>query len=253
MIWPDWAAINATACRDRLGNQNSALGRSRVRQRTDPQPSCILRESSECLAVPLMDRSVSSASEVVALGGLEQACRPDVASRGHDERRLWTRRAALAAPLFLAACASEVVEAPPPDRRALEAARADPVRASAWLNAYRAEAGLAAVRLDAQLTSLAQAQADAMAATDHMSHDVAGAFSTRLAAAGVRAGEAGENICAGYYSTDEAMAAWRASPEHDANLRLAAAARFGIALAKNPRSRWGAFWAMAIASPPPTG
>ena len=58
-------------------------------------------------------------------------------------------------------------------------------------------------------------------------------------------------MCAGYYSTEEAMAAWRASPEHDANLRMRSATRFGIALAKNSHSRWGAFWAMAIASPPP--
>jgi uncharacterized protein YkwD len=47
------------------------------------------------------------------------------------------------------------------------------------------------------------------------------------------------------------MVAWRTSPEHDANLRMPSATRFGIALAKNPRSSWGAFWAMAIASPPP--
>jgi uncharacterized protein YkwD len=67
----------------------------------------------------------------------------------------------------------------------------------------------------------------------------------------VRVGEAGENVCAGYYSTSAAMEAWRRSPEHDVNLRLRAATRFGVGLAKNPRSQWGAFWAMAIASPPP--
>ena len=74
-------------------------------------------------------------------------------------------------------------------------------------------------------------------------------FAARLAAAGARAAEAGENICAGYYSTQEAMVAWRDSPEHDANLRMRSATCFGIALAKNLHSRWGAFW--AIASPPP--
>jgi uncharacterized protein YkwD len=163
-----------------------------------------------------------------------------------------TRRAMLAAPLLLSACASEIVEAPRGrSLRELEAARADPAQAREWLNAYRAKAGLAAVRLDAELTALAQAQADAMAAADRMSHDVNGNFAARLAAAGVRVAEAGENICAGYYSTEEAMVAWRASPEHDANLRMRSATRFGIALAKNLHSQWGAFWAMAIASPPP--
>jgi uncharacterized protein YkwD len=167
-------------------------------------------------------------------------------------RRHLTRRAMLAAPLFLSACASEIVEAPTGrSLRALEAARVDPAQAVEWLNAYRAKASLAAVRIDEEFMALAQAQAQAMAAADRMSHDVKGNFAARLADAGVRAAEAGENICAGYYSTQEAMLAWRDSPEHDANLRMRSATRFGIALAKNLHSRWGAFWAMAIASPPP--
>ena len=154
-------------------------------------------------------------------------------------------------PLWLAGCASEIAEPPRVTRRALEAVRLDPAEATAMVNAYRAQAGLGEVRLDPELAAVAQAQADAMAAEDRMSHDVKAGFATRLAAAGVRAGEAGENICAGYYSTADAIAAWRHSPEHDANLRLPAATRFGIALAKNSQSRWGAFWAMAIASPAP--
>jgi len=105
------------------------------------------------------------------------------------------------------------------------------------------------VQIDEELMAIALAQAQAMAAADRMSHDVKGNFAARLAAAGARAAEAGENICASYYSTQEAMVAWRDSPEHDANLRMRSATCFGIALAKNLHSRWGAFW--AIASPPP--
>ncbi len=161
-----------------------------------------------------------------------------------------TRRAALLLPLAIAGCAQEI-PAPLVSRRKLDAVRLDAAEAVAWLNAYRARQGLGPVRIDPALTALAQAQAEAMAAADRVSHDVKGPFAFRLASAGVRAGEAGENVCAGYFSTDDAMAAWRASPEHDVNLRLRSATRFGIALAKNPRSPWGAFWAMAIASPPP--
>ncbi len=161
-----------------------------------------------------------------------------------------TRRVALAVPLVLAACASQVFEPPPPTRRKLDAVRLDAAEAATWLNAYRAKSGLGPVRLDPQLTALAQAQADAMAAADRVSHDLNGRFAVRLAASGVHASEAGENVCAGYFSTQDAMAAWAASPEHDVNLRMRSATRFGIALAKNPRSPWGAFWAMAIASPP---
>jgi uncharacterized protein YkwD len=157
----------------------------------------------------------------------------------------------LALPLWLAACASEIVEPTPISRAKLDAVRLDREQAAAWLNAYRAKSGLGPIHLDPQLTALAQAQADAMAAADKVSHDINGHFAVRLAAAGVRAGEAGENVCAGYFSTAEAMEAWRNSPEHDVNLRLRPATRFGVALAKNPRSPWGAFWAMAVASPPP--
>jgi uncharacterized protein YkwD len=157
-----------------------------------------------------------------------------------------TRRAALFAPLFLASCASEP-PAPPVAPRDLAAARLDRAAALAWLNAYRAKAGLGAVSLDPDLNTLAEKQAQAMADADRLSHDVNGGFSARLAAAGLRVREAGENVCAGYFSTEAAMQSWAASPEHDANLRLKAVTRFGIALAKNPTSRYGAFWAMAIA------
>lgn len=198
-----------------------------------------------------MKESVAYVGEINASYPRRQASEGEGSARDRPARRKWTRRAALVAPLVLASCASDVVESPPPTRRALDAVRADPAKAIAWLNTYRAEAGLSAVSLDADRANLSQSQANAMAAADRMSHDVAGAFSARLGAAGVRVGEAGENVCAGYFSTEDAMAAWRASPGHDANLRLASATRFGIAVAKNPRSRFGAFWAMAIASPPP--
>ena len=159
-----------------------------------------------------------------------------------------SRRAALILPLGLAACASEIA-APPVSLEKLDAVRLDAGAALSWLNGYRAQAGLGPVRLDPGLTALAQAQAEAMAGADKVAHDVAGGFASRLAAAGLRPEEAGENVCAGYFSTFEAMEAWRRSPEHDVNLRLKAATRFGVALAKTPRGSWGAFWAMAIAAP----
>jgi uncharacterized protein YkwD len=126
----------------------------------------------------------------------------DEQSPFHNRSARLTRRAVLAAPFILSGCASEIVEAPNGrSLRKLEAARVDPVQAKEWLNAYRAEAGLAPVRIDDEFIALAQAQAEAMAAADRISHDVNGSFAARLAAAGARAVEAGENICAGYYST----------------------------------------------------
>ena len=157
-----------------------------------------------------------------------------------------TRRAALVAPLLLASCASEP-PAPPVSARRLDATRLDRAAALAWLNAYRAKVGLGTVTLDPDLNVLAERQAQAMADADRVAHDLNGGFAARLAAAGLRPREAGENVCAGYFSTDAAMQAWANSPEHDANLRLHTATRFGVGLAKNARSPWGAFWAMAVA------
>ena len=159
-----------------------------------------------------------------------------------------SRRAALLLPLGLAACATDA-PAPSLAPGKLDSARLDPGAARSWLNDYRRRAGLGPVRLDPALNALAQGQAEAMAAADKVSHDVAGSFAARLAAAGLRPTEAGENVCAGYFSTAEALEAWRRSPEHDLNLKLKTGARFGIGLAKTPASRWGAFWAMAIAAP----
>ena len=62
----------------------------------------------------------------------------------------------------------------------------------AAITAYRASHGLGPVRLDPALTAMAQRQADAMVAANTLSHTVAGAFTTRLASAGIETTEAGE-------------------------------------------------------------
>ena len=43
---------------------------------------------------------------------------------------------------------------------------------------------------------------------------------------------------------------WRKSPGHDANLRMKEATRFGIALAKDPQTRYRAWWALVVAGEP---
>jgi hypothetical protein len=114
---------------------------------------------------------------------------------------------------------------------------------------YRAEEGLNPVRLDPALTAMAQRQAQAMAQSGTMTHEVAGA---RLAASGMNA-PTGENLGAGYMSFDEALAGWRASAGHNANLLMSGATRFGIALAKNPTDAYGAYRAMEVGAEPRSG
>jgi Cysteine-rich secretory protein family len=92
----------------------------------------------------------------------------------------------------------------------LSRVRLDPTAATAKLNAYRAENGLNPLRLDPTLTAMAERQAQAMAKSGTMSHDVDGSLSARLAASGIKA-PTGENLAAGYMSLDEVLGGWRAS------------------------------------------
>ena len=152
----------------------------------------------------------------------------------------------------LAGCVEATDNAPidPHAARDVAAVHLDPAAATSMLNAYRESQTLGAVRLDPTLTAMAQRQADAMAAANQMSHDVAGSFSSRLAASGVEAKAAAENLGGGYYSLQEAMDGWRRSPEHNANLLMPDAKRFGIAIAKDPRTHYGVYWAMEMAAEP---
>ena len=155
--------------------------------------------------------------------------------------------------LILAGCAGEPLTTGPLNPRfeqQVAATRLDPAAAAAAITAYRASHGLRPVRLDPTLTAMAQRQADAMVAANALSHTVAGAFTTRLASAGVVTTEAGENLGAGYFSLDEAMAGWRGSSEHNANLLIANATRIGIAIAKDPRTHYGVYWALELAAEP---
>jgi uncharacterized protein YkwD len=110
---------------------------------------------------------------------------------------------------------------------------------------YRRAHGLSAVRTDAQLTAVAQRQAQAMAASGVMHHGAAGPFATRIA--GVHASAAGENIAAGTKTWSETLSRWKQSTAHNANLLLPKASRIGVAVAYGGQSR-KAFWALEIAN-----
>src|SRR5262245_39864718 len=63
------------------------------------------------------------------------------------------------------------------------------------ISRYRREHGLSTVKIDPQLTAIAERQAKAMAASGIMDHSVAGSFASRIS--GARMGMASENIAAG--------------------------------------------------------
>src|SRR5215467_9023121 len=106
-------------------------------------------------------------------------------------------------------------------------ARAEDV--ASLISQYRKAHGLPAVKVDAELTAVAERQAQAMAKRGVMDHNVAGPFSMRMA--GVRVGTAGENLAEGTKTWAETMKLWEASAGHNANLLLADATHIGIAVA----------------------
>lgn len=158
---------------------------------------------------------------------------------------------ALAATL-LTACAGESRREAlgPGAAEKLASVSLDPASAGRILNAYRASNGLGAVRPDPRLMGMAQRQADAMAKSNSLSHDAAGSFGARVESAGLNSARAAENLGGGYYSTEEAFAGWRQSSAHNANLLMREASRYGIALAKDPRTSYGAWWVLVVAADP---
>ena len=122
----------------------------------------------------------------------------------------------------------------------------DEARASSVISSYRKAHGQSAVSLDPALVKVALRQAEAMASADDLSHVVDGALPQRLAAGGADRSAAVENVSAGYDSLDSAVASWRQSPAHNANLLFAPMRRMGIAAARAPSTRFKTFWALVM-------
>jgi len=113
------------------------------------------------------------------------------------------------------------------------------------ISQYRHAHGLSTVKIDPQLTAIAERQAKAMAASGIMDHNVAGPFTARIS--GVRTVMAGENIAAGSKTWAQTLHMWQASPGHNANLLLSKADIVGVAVATNEQTRYKTYWAMVIA------
>lgn len=152
---------------------------------------------------------------------------------------------ALGSLLCLADCSTAPVEPPAPSG-SIETVVVDLPAAQDQISAYRRSRGLPAVVVDAGLVAMAQSQADAMASSDQLSHDVGGNLVQRLAAAHRPTGAAVENVSAGYASIGEALDGWRRSAMHDANLRDPRMRRMGIAAALAPSTHYKRFWALVM-------
>ena len=125
---------------------------------------------------------------------------------------------------------------------AASCAHADDI--TAMISQYRREHGLRAVKTDAKLTAVAVRQAQAMAKTGIMDHDVAGSFASRIAGANIDSGA--ENIAAGTKTWADTLRIWKESPGHDRNLLRPDADSIGVAVARNENTRYKVYWAMVI-------
>jgi uncharacterized protein YkwD len=174
-------------------------------------------------------------------------------------KRFLVRAAFVAACLGLAACAPKPAEVPetapsPPAltgdarERAALAAHADPIATAEAVSRYREAHGLSAVTPDPALQRIAQAQADAMAKQNLLSHELAGSLTQRFDAAHLAKATAVENVSAGYFTLGDVMNGWRKSPGHNANLLDPKMRKLGIATAYAPGTRYLVFWALDMSN-----
>src|SRR5215470_5544457 len=121
-------------------------------------------------------------------------------------------------------------------------ARAEDI--TAMISQYRREHGLPAVKTDSKLTAVAERQAQAMAKSGVMDHDVDGSFASRISGANVVTGA--ENIAAGTTTWTDTLRMWKESTGHNRNLLMPGADLLGVAIARNENTRYKVYWAMVI-------
>lgn len=119
-------------------------------------------------------------------------------------------------------------------------ARDDTATAVALVSQYRRSHGLPPVRGDADLAAAARHQASAVARAGKLSHDAGSSFTSRMAAYRLGNVAAAENLSMGPETAEAAIARWRASPAHNANLLMREARRVGMA-------HDGRYWALVLA------
>lgn len=116
---------------------------------------------------------------------------------------------------------------------------------AAGVNAIRARYGLGPLTPDPTLHGVAQQQADAMAAADQMSHNVAGGFGNRMPGG---YGVAAENIAAGTWTLEDTLRLWEESQGHLANMLIRNLSFVGFGYAYSPRSQ-RYYFALVLAAP----
>jgi uncharacterized protein YkwD len=121
--------------------------------------------------------------------------------------------------------------------------------AQSMISGYRGNNGLGPVTIDPELMRLASEQAQAMATSGKVDHDLGHPFQERIRNSGFDPSGAVENISAGYHTLADAFSGWRDSPPHRANMLNRSATRMGIAAVYTPKSKYKVFWTLILAAP----
>lgn len=129
-----------------------------------------------------------------------------------------------------------------------QGATIDPAAARDMISIYRTNNGLPVLTVDPALQRAAQQRAQEMVQAGAASPDTQQKLKARLAAEGITAGVAVENVSAGYHTLAEAFSGWRQSTSHNANMLNRSATRMGIATAYAPDSKYKVYWALVLAN-----
>jgi len=112
------------------------------------------------------------------------------------------------------------------------------------INAFRAQHGKPPLKVSVALTRAAEWMSHDMADHDNFDHvDSKGRdFDERMEAFGYHPATKAENIAAGASSAAAALAQWKASPPHKANLLRSKLKVMGVGRARNLDSTFGWYW-----------
>lgn len=113
------------------------------------------------------------------------------------------------------------------------------------INEYRAEEGIAPLRLNEELTIMACARAEEIAWSGEHSHQRPNGSScfTIFKEAGFNEGTAGENLGYGFWTPEEVCRAWKDSRTHYENLMNPKFVEIGIGVAADPDEKGKLCWA----------
>ena len=108
-------------------------------------------------------------------------------------------------------------------------------------NRERTRADLTPLRRSAELSRAAELQAEQMAASGKLAHEIPGSryptLSSRLKLVGYAYRSSGENVAEGYTSGAALMASWMTSPPHRANILSAKYTETGVGMARSKSGR----------------